>query len=48
MQTFIAGKDAALEDSIASFQQKLTQLGLNIEEASWLNPPKPCQLTNSC
>ncbi len=37
-QTFIPGKDAALEDSIASFQQKLTQLGFNIEEASWLNP----------
>ncbi|MDR0805584.1 MAG: YcaO-like family protein [Enterobacteriaceae bacterium] len=37
-QTFIPGKDAALEDSIANFQQKLTQLGFNIEEASWLNP----------
>ncbi|GKX62537.1 hypothetical protein SOASR032_11060 [Pragia fontium] len=37
-QTFIPGKDAALEDSISRFQQKLTQLGFNIEEASWLNP----------
>lgn len=37
-QTFIPGKDAALEDSIFRFQQKLTQLGFNIEEASWLNP----------
>ncbi|WON78197.1 30S ribosomal protein S12 methylthiotransferase accessory factor YcaO [Serratia sp. UGAL515B_01] len=37
-QTFIPGKDAALEDSIAGFQQKLTDLGFNIEEASWLNP----------
>ncbi|MGU0056504.1 hypothetical protein ACVXG7_16130 [Enterobacter hormaechei] len=37
-QTFIPGKDAALEDSIARFQQKLTDLGFNLEEASWLNP----------
>ena len=37
-QTFIPGKDAALEDSIARFQQKLQDLGFNIEEASWLNP----------
>ncbi|BFU63944.1 30S ribosomal protein S12 methylthiotransferase accessory factor YcaO [Rodentibacter abscessus] len=37
-QTFILGKDAALEDSISTFQQKLTALGFNIEEASWLNP----------
>ncbi|MDH2925513.1 ribosomal protein S12 methylthiotransferase accessory factor [Nicoletella semolina] len=37
-QTFILGKDAALEESIANFQQKLTALGFNIEEASWLNP----------
>lgn len=33
-QTFIPGKDAALEDSIARFQQKLSDLGFNIEEAS--------------
>ncbi len=37
-QTFIPGKDAALEDSIAGFQRKLHGLGFNIEEASWLNP----------
>lgn len=37
-QTFIPGKDAALEDSIARFYEKLHQLGFNIEEASWLNP----------
>lgn len=37
-QTFITGKDAALEDSISNFQTKLKQLGFNIEEASWLNP----------
>lgn len=37
-QTFIPGKDAALEDSIEKFQQKLTALGFNIEETSWLNP----------
>lgn len=36
--TFITGKDAALEESIATFQQKLQNLGFNIEEASWLNP----------
>lgn len=36
--TFIPGKDAALEQSIARFQQQLNQLGFNIEEASWLNP----------
>lgn len=38
MQTFIPGKDAALEDSISRFQTKLHNLGFNIEEASWLNP----------
>ena len=37
-QTFIPGKDAALEDSINSFQQKLDNLAINIETASWLNP----------
>ncbi|WP_392439327.1 30S ribosomal protein S12 methylthiotransferase accessory factor YcaO [Edwardsiella piscicida] len=37
-QTFIPGKDAALEDSIDRFQQQLQALGFNIEEASWLNP----------
>lgn len=37
-QTFIPGKDAALEDSITCFQQKLTDLGFNVEAVSWLNP----------
>lgn len=37
-QTFIPGKDAALEDSIDAFQTKLKKLGFDIEEASWLNP----------
>ncbi|MFC3395869.1 30S ribosomal protein S12 methylthiotransferase accessory factor YcaO [Brenneria rubrifaciens] len=37
-QTFIPGKDAALEVSIARFQRQLQDLGFNIEEASWLNP----------
>ena len=37
-QTLIPGKDAALEESIEKFQQKLTALGFNIEETSWLNP----------
>lgn len=38
MQTFIPGKDAALESSIERFQDKLRELGFHIEEASWLNP----------
>ncbi len=37
-QTFILSKDAALEDSITCYQQKLSDLSFNIEEASWLNP----------
>ncbi len=37
-QTFILGKDASLESSIAQFQQKLAELGIEIEEVSWLNP----------
>jgi len=36
--TFIAGKDAALETSIAGMQQRLAQLGFHVEEHSWLNP----------
>lgn len=38
MQTFILGKDAALEDSIVRFQEQLKQYGFIIEEVSWLNP----------
>jgi ribosomal protein S12 methylthiotransferase accessory factor len=34
----ILGKDAALDDSIHTMQQKLQQLGFLIEEHSWLNP----------
>jgi len=36
--TFIKGKDACLEDSIASMQSTLKTMGFEIEEASWLNP----------
>lgn len=38
MKTFIPGKDAALEDSIDDFNQKLSQFNLTVKEASWLNP----------
>lgn len=38
MLTHILGKDAALEDSINSMQQKLQNIGFNIIEQSWLNP----------
>ena len=37
-KTFIKGKDAALEESIASMLEKLQALNIEIEEASWLNP----------
>ncbi|MDP1654231.1 MAG: 30S ribosomal protein S12 methylthiotransferase accessory factor YcaO [Rhodocyclaceae bacterium] len=37
-ETFIAGKDAALETSIATMQHRLAQLGFHVEERSWLNP----------
>ncbi len=37
-ESFIAGKDASLESSIQSMQDKLSELGFNIEERSWLNP----------
>lgn len=36
--TYIAGKDAALETSIAAMQHKLAQRGFHVEELSWLNP----------
>lgn len=38
MQTFIPGKEAALEESIERYQTQLNNLGFNIEEAFWLNP----------
>ena len=37
-QSFIAGKDASLESSIAAMQAKLAGLGFTVEERSWLNP----------
>ena len=37
-KTFIKGKDRDLESSIAGMQQKLAAIGIEIEEASWLNP----------
>lgn len=36
--TYIKGKDACLEDSIARMQGILQQAGFDIAEASWLNP----------
>jgi len=35
---FIAGKDAALETTIATLQGRLASAGFNVEEHSWLNP----------
>ena len=37
-ETRIPGKDAALETTIATLQQRLAKLGIHIEERSWLNP----------
>ena len=37
-QSFIVGKDAALENTIATMQTKLSALGFHVEERSWLNP----------
>ncbi|WP_020394882.1 30S ribosomal protein S12 methylthiotransferase accessory factor YcaO [Thiolinea disciformis] len=37
-ESFIPGKDASLESSIANLQKKLAALGFNIVERSWLNP----------
>lgn len=37
-KTFIPGKDAALEDSIARIGGAIEALGFTIEEARWLNP----------
>ncbi|MDF7669966.1 30S ribosomal protein S12 methylthiotransferase accessory factor YcaO [Orbaceae bacterium ESL0721] len=38
MKTYITGKDAALEDSINYFYEQLEKYGLEVKEASWLNP----------
>jgi len=37
-ESFIVGKDASLESSIATMQAKLAALGFHVEERSWLNP----------
>ena len=37
-ESFIAGKDASLEATIATMQAKLETLGFHVEERSWLNP----------
>ncbi|MGK2946885.1 MAG: hypothetical protein ACSLEL_05345 [Candidatus Malihini olakiniferum] len=37
-QKFIPDKDTTHESNIARAQQKLRDLGFNIEEATWLNP----------
>ena len=37
-ESFIPGKDASLEATIASMQAKLHALDIHIEEVSWLNP----------
>ncbi|MDD1794369.1 YcaO-like family protein [Enterovibrio makurazakiensis] len=38
MKTYIPGKDAALEESINRFEEKLSAHGFNVEPVSWLNP----------
>ncbi len=37
-ESFIVGKDAALESSIATMQTRLEALDFHVEERSWLNP----------
>jgi ribosomal protein S12 methylthiotransferase accessory factor len=37
-ENFIPGKDASLESTIAKLQGRLADLGIEIEEKSWLNP----------
>ena len=37
-ESFIPGKDASLESSIASMTAKLAALGFQVEERTWLNP----------
>ncbi len=37
-KTFIKGKDLDLESTIASMLKKLADIGIEIEEVSWLNP----------
>jgi len=37
-KTFVAGKDAPLEDTISKINLLLKQQGFEIEELSWMNP----------
>ena len=37
-ETFIPGKDASLESTIDTMQQKLAARGFHLDESSWLNP----------
>ena len=37
-ESFIPGKDASLESSIAAMTGKLAALGFHVEERTWLNP----------
>jgi len=37
-ESFIVGKDASLESTIATLQAKLAALDFHVEERSWLNP----------
>jgi YcaO-like protein with predicted kinase domain len=37
-ESFIPGKDASLESTIATIQQKLAARGFHLDESSWLNP----------
>lgn len=37
-ESFIPGKDASLESTIATMQQKLAARGFHLDESSWLNP----------
>lgn len=41
-QTFITGKDAALEETISRVQKQLADVGFDIEETRWLNPVQNC------
>ena len=38
IETYIPGKDASLENTIATLQAKLQACGFHLEEKSWLNP----------
>lgn len=37
-ESFIPGKDASLESTITTMQQKLSVRGFQLDESSWLNP----------